>query len=374
MAGFEGSTGLNIHGQWFDQISATRHDQHVDADYHRLRCANIRAARESIRWPLVDTGLRYDFNSVLPFLKAAGKNGILLIHDLFHFGYPRSVDLFAPNFPDRFAEYCYSAARYVISHSEGPYFFTPVNEPSYFAWAAGEAALFAPFLRKQSWELKICLVRAAIAGINAIRGVCPEARIVNVDPVCRVVAPPGRPDLQQEADNFNNVVVFQAWDMLAGRLMPELGGSLSHLDIVGINYYWTNQWEIDAPGRPLAEEDGRKWPLRKIVRLIAERYGTEILLSETSHVGDERPAWIRMLAGEAEALLTHGIPLRGICIYPILSMPEWHDRRQWTHMGLWDLVPKSLTRVCYEPMFQALRKAQQRIALLSESRIPLRTV
>ena len=27
LAGFEGSTGINRHGQWFDQVEATQHDR-----------------------------------------------------------------------------------------------------------------------------------------------------------------------------------------------------------------------------------------------------------------------------------------------------------------------------------------------------------
>src|SRR5690606_21982968 len=53
-------------------------------------------------------------------------------------------------------------------------------------------------------------------------------------------------------------------------------------------------------------------------------------------------------------------PLGGICLYPILGMPEWHDRSQWAHMGLWDLEREQNVlerRVC-APMLEALRQAQ----------------
>ena len=69
------------------------------------------------------------------------------------------------------------------------------------------------------------------------------------------------------------------------------------------------------------------------------------------------------VAVEAEALLAEGVPLRGVCLYPILGMPEWHAPEEWTRMGLWDLVPQSPTlgRVLYEPMMAALREAQRRL-------------
>ena len=56
LAGFEGSTGYNRHGQWFDQVAATGHDRSVDQDYRDLAALGIHAARETVRWPLVDRG------------------------------------------------------------------------------------------------------------------------------------------------------------------------------------------------------------------------------------------------------------------------------------------------------------------------------
>jgi beta-glucosidase/6-phospho-beta-glucosidase/beta-galactosidase len=364
LAGFESATGYNAHCQWFDQIAATEHDQRADEDYRLLSAAGIRAAREAVRWPVVDVGGRYDFSSVLPPINAARQHGIELIFDLFHFGYPADVDLFAAEFSARFADYAYAAARFLAAHTDGPVYITPINEPSYFAWAAGEAALFAPHARERGWELKVCLMRGAIQGIEAIRAACPDARIINVDSLCRVVAPFDRPDLQHEADDFNNGAVMQGWDMLAGRLMPELGGSPQHLDIIGLNYYWTNQWELHRAGLPLDDADPRRWSLSQLVRAVSERYrGTDILLTETSHVEDMRPVWLRELAGECELLLREGVPLRGVCLYPALGMPEWHSRDVWTRMGLWDLQPADggLARVPHEPTLAALGEAQLRL-------------
>jgi hypothetical protein len=65
----------------------------------------------------------------------------------------------AAAFPGRFAEYCYAIARYIAARIDEPPAFTPLNEPSYFAWAAGDAALFAPHHQHRGWELKIALVR-----------------------------------------------------------------------------------------------------------------------------------------------------------------------------------------------------------------------
>ncbi len=361
LAGFEGSTGYNIHRQWFDQIDATQHDRFVDQDYTRLKEVAIRAAREAVRWPLVDNGGKFEFSTLQPFLEASRRHHIDIIYDLFHFGYPAYINLFSEDFPKRFAEYCYATANHISKNTTGVCYFTPVNEPSYFSWAAGEVGLFAPHKIGRGHELKRQLIRAAIEGIKAIRAACPRARIVNVDPVCRVVLPAGRPEMTEAVESFNANAVFQSWDMLSGRLHPELGGSRENLDIIGINYYWTNQWEWGKAGEPLADKDPRRWSLRQLIRLVWERYGAEMLITETSHINEMRSVWLRELAEEAEAILNEKIPLKGICLYPILGMPEWHYPEQWTQMGLWELVKDGeiLQRLPYPPMIEALQAAQR---------------
>lgn len=367
LAGFEGSTGYNRHNQWFDQVVATGHDRTVDSDYRDLSALGLHAARETVRWPLVDQRGRYDFSSLAPFVEAARRHEVEVIWDLFHYGYPTDIDLWGEDFPRRFADYCHAVGRYIAERTEGTTTFTPVNEPSFFAFAGGERGLFAPYGEGRGWELKVALCRAAIAGINALRDAAPGCRIVNVDPLCRVAVPRDRPDLAEEVRDFNERLVFQAWDMLAGRLLPELGGSPAHLDLVGINYYWTNQWEWriaplpNGEVPPLADDDDRRVSLSALVHAVWERYGHELIISETAHVGDQRGPWLREVAREAEAVLNLGVPLRGVCLYPILGMPEWHARDVWTPMGLWDPIthrePHGGRLIC-EEMFDALMSSR----------------
>jgi hypothetical protein len=361
LAGFECATGYNRHGEWIDQIAATQHDGQVFEDYALLREAGISAARESIRWPLVDHKGRYDFSSVRASLEAARENDLEIIWDLFHYGYPEDVDLFSDAFPRRFADYCHAAAEYVSRHTDGPCYFTPINEPSFFSWAAGHAGLFAPHRTGVGGELKVALIRAAIEGINAIWGACSGARIIQADPICRVVPPVGTTRVPAEAAHFNDSVVWESFDMLAGRLHPELGGSPRHLGVVGINYYWTNQWEVDRPEAPLEDDDPRRAPLRDLVRAAWKRYGNDVMITETGHRDEMRPVWLREVANECEALLEEGVPLRGVCLYPILGMPEWHCQDEWTRMGLWDVDNEApgLDRVPCQPMMAAFREAQR---------------
>lgn len=362
MAGFECATGRNAHGEWIDQVEATQHDRYADEDYALIAAAGLETAREAIRWPLADVRGRYDFRSVTPFLRAARTHDVEIIWDLFHYGYPEDVDLFHASFPERFAEYCHAAARFIHRHAPGPYYFTPVNEGSFFAWAGGEVGLFAPHQKGRGFELKVALARAALAAIPAILSACPGARIVNVDPVCRVVPPAGASrEVVLEAEAFNRGAVFEFLDMLAGKLMPDLGGSPERLDVVGLNYYATNQWELGSHTGPLAPDDPRRVSFALLVSEVFERYGNPVVVTETGHCDGMRCGWMNDIADAACELLDSGVPLLGVCLYPILGMPEWHDRATWARMGAWDLefTDGKLERRPHEPLLDALRRAHE---------------
>ena len=63
--------------------------------------------------------------------------------------------------------------------------------------------------------MKQALVRAALAGIEAILAVDARSRFIHCDPLVHVVAPSDAPHLRGEAEHFNNHVVHEAWDMIA---------------------------------------------------------------------------------------------------------------------------------------------------------------
>src|SRR5688500_5383717 len=155
LAGFECSTGVNVHGEAIDQLKATEHDRRAAEDYALLLDVGIGTIREGIRWPLVDRGGRYDFDSLGPFVRAARELGVEVIWDLFHYGYPEDLDPFSIHFAERLAAYAAAVARHLARELPGPLWFTPVNEGSYFSWAAGEVGCFAPHEHGRGYELKL---------------------------------------------------------------------------------------------------------------------------------------------------------------------------------------------------------------------------
>ncbi|MFN2469494.1 MAG: cupin domain-containing protein [Gaiellaceae bacterium] len=373
LGGFECSTHLTTEGHRLDLVAATQHDVQAREDYALCASVGIRAVREAARWPILDRGGKLDVDPIRRLARLGREAGLVQVWDVMHYGYPDDVDLFGPEFVGRFASFARAVAAAVRSETDGPTFYTPVNEISYNAWAAGEVGYMAPFARGRGSEVKRALVRAAIAGAEAVWEVDPGARMLTVEPLVRLHPPSGRSDLRAEADYFNEHVVPEAFDLLAGRLEPELGGSPAHLGIVGLNYYSGNQWTIavpEAPQRSLDWDDPDWTPLSELLLQVERRYGGPLILAETGSSGDSRAAWIEFLAREAARALELGVDLQGICLYPIVTSPDWEDPTAFFDGGLFDLSPQPdgrLRRVLNHPAAAALRAAQ---AVLDAENLP----
>ena len=372
LAGFECSSHVDLSGERRDLLALTHHDRLYREDYERVHSVGIRTVRDGVHWHLSDEcGRKYRFSHVEGRVAAARELGLSVIWDLFHYGYPDDLYPLHPSFVPRFGEYAYRFARWLRRRSDGPRFYVPVNEPSFFAWAGAEVGWFAPFIHGRGWDLKVVLAKAAIAGTEAIRAADPQARVLTADPVIHAVPPADEPDLAEDASIFNTYQ-YQFWDMLVGRLEPGLGGHPGYLDVVGVNYYPHNQWEHCRPGC-LAQDDPRRKPFRQILLDVYHRYRRPIVVTETASQGDFRPHWLRMIVEECLAAVEQGVDLQGICLYPIVDMPEWEGGRlgDFLHYSLWDLVPgpedlvpgpdgETLERELYTPYLEALRWGQRR--------------
>ena len=351
MGGFESACQINAKRQRIDMIAATQHDVQALHDYRLVRQLGIRTVRDAVRWHLIERKPgQYDFAALAPLAEAAQQEGVQVIWTLCHYGWPDDLDLFSAQFVNRFARYARAVAAYLLERSDAPLFISPINEISYFAWAIGTGCVFYPYTRGLDQEIKRQLVRASIAAIDAIREVDPRTRFVQPDPMIHVVPPAGRPDLEHAAA-AHRAGQFQAWDMLAGRIEPGLGGGPQYLDIVGVNFYHVNQWEHLAA--PLnwnhGERDPRWIPLHRLLKECHDRYQRPLVLTETSHVGEGRPAWMRDVATEVLRTIESGVPLEGVCLYPIIDRPDWDDEDWWHNSGLFDLQRTEdgrLERVC----------------------------
>jgi beta-glucosidase/6-phospho-beta-glucosidase/beta-galactosidase len=362
MAGFECSTFVWKDGERKDYVAATGHDRHLKSDLAAAMDLGFGVVREAIRWPQVDLGGgRYDWSSVKAVQDAATACKITPVWDLCHYGLPDGCDPFSDDCRKRFVDYCRAAAQFVTSSAEPPFFFTPINEITFFSAAATDLGWMYPFAKGREDELKRAMCRMSIEGAKAIREVEAGARMVHVDPIVHAVPPPDRPDLADEARDEEHREAFEAWDMLAGRLAPELGGSPHNLDIVGVNIYHYSQVQLDADKKReiLGPRDPRRKPLNELLQFAWDRYHRPIIIGETSGFQDNRAEWLRMTMEECLKALNAGVDLHGVCLYPFVDVPDWWTQK-WARIGIYDVADKDrFERVPYAPYIDELRRWQK---------------
>ncbi|SCX14985.1 putative glycosyltransferase EpsD [Agrobacterium sp. DSM 25558] len=355
--GFECSThrlrprdGQTI-GKRLDVIAATEHDIHAAEDYRQLASHSIRTVRDGLRWHLIEkTPGHYDWSSFTPMLNAAKDTNTQVIWDLLHYGWPDDIDIWSPHFVDRFARFAAAAAQVVKDQTDAIPYYSPVNEISFFSWGGGDAAYLNPFAHGRGFELKVQLAHAAIAAMGAILSVDPRARFVHCDPVINVITDPSRPWERGVAEGHRQSQ-FQGWDLLSGHMWPQIGGADKYLDIIGVNYYHNNQWIHGGP--PIDMDHPLYKPFRTILIEIYARYGKPIFVAETGIEGDRRASWASYIHQEVTAAMKQGVPIEGICLYPIVNHPGWDDDRACEN-GLLAAKFSNERRSVYAPLADAL--------------------
>jgi beta-glucosidase/6-phospho-beta-glucosidase/beta-galactosidase len=359
MGGFECSTHRLRAGRRLDVIAATAHDRFAREDYERLAAIGMRTMRDGVRWHLIERSpRRYDFSSLVPMLKAAREADVEVVWDLLHYGWPDDLDMFSDEFVRRFADFAGAFAEVATAEAHGPIWVVPVNEISFFAWAAGEIGIFNPFAHHRGDDVKFQLVRSAVAAIEAMHRVDPGIRIVHTEPMINVVPHQGRPHERAAAEG-HRLAQYAALDMIAGRVRPDLGGREEYLDVIGVNYYIHNQWVFPGghgttiePSQPLYR------PVWQMLKEVYERYRRPIFIAETGIEDDARPAWLRYIGYEIRRAIREGVGVEGLCLYPVVNHPGWDDDRH-CHNGLWDYPDANGEREIYEPLARELHAQQE---------------
>ncbi len=352
--GFECSTHRRFDGVRLDLIESTQHDRFAALDYRALQSFGMKASRDGIRWHLIEQSPnRYDWSSALSQIRAAQITGQTVIWDVLHYGWPDFLDFWSPQWVEHFARFARAFAQVLREESDGPHFFCVVNEPSFFAFAGGTHGFFAPYSHGRGWDFKRQLVRAIVAASDQIWDVLPAARLVQTDPIVHVET---LPDRLHEREMVGEIVgaQFEALDMLTGRICPELGGGERYLDVVGVNFYAQNQWFHPGGFHNLIPPSHHQYkPLNELLGWIWERYQRPVFIAETGTENEARPQWLAMIAREARAALLAGVPLEGMCIYPICNHPGWDNDRH-CHNGLLDYADPNGSREVYEPLAREL--------------------
>lgn len=352
MGGFEGADHVNESGRALDMAEASGHLDHLEDDHARAAAAGIGTVRESIGWRLAEGEPgRHDFARACRIAASARRAGLQVVWTLMHYGLPPDLGYLDDALIDRFA--CFAAAAVAALRDAGapPLVCNPINEIGFISWLVSQqqvgrrdagAGAGADAVRRETslvsgYDIKRRLVRASLAAVDAIRQVDPTVRFLHVEPVVHVVAPRARPGLTPSARKVANYQ-WQVWDLLCGRAEPELGGTPEALDLVGINHYHSGQWEVSTERRLLWHtRDPRRVPLAVLLDQVWRRYRRPMIVAETSHFGEGRADWLHEVAAEVRTARNQGVPLHGMCLYPLVDRPDWDDPDRWHRSGLWDV-------------------------------------
>ena len=344
MGGFECATHRRRDGARIDVLATTGHAACSAIDYRLLQQAGIRTVRDGLRWHLIEaTPGVYDWSSFLPMLDASLATGTQVLWDLCHWGVPHHIDVFSDEFAPRFAAFAGAAASLIRERSGGTHapvpFYCPVNEISFWSWVGGDMEGFAPHGRARGDELKGRLIEASLAAIEAVRKVDPRARFLQAEPIIHIAPEYADvPEYPEILDHVRGHVAgqYQAWDMLRGDLREHLGGTPEMLDIIGVNYYWNNQWVHGGDRMPPGHPDHR--PLHTMLQDLWQRYRRPIVISETGAESAAAVGWLGYIAAEIRQAQREGVEVLGVCLYPVMDYPGWDDERHCS-CGLIEVSP-----------------------------------
>lgn len=365
MAGFECTDKLNCFGNRVDFLSVTGHLDKLDEDYKNLSYLNFKTVREGIRWSVVESSpYQYNWKDVEKMIQHAKENNIQVVWDICHFGFPSDLTPLHPMFARRFAALCREFIKFYRSiDNNGTLVVTLFNEVSFLSWLGGDVCGTSPYLRRYGWDVKYHLMKAYIEGIEAIKEIDPDTRFMTTEPLINIVPPSSATKHQIREAARQNESQFEVLEMLSGKLCPELRGKPEYIDIIGCNYYYDNQWVAgtrDFLSWTNDDNDPRWLPLSTLIKKLFERYKRPIVLSETSHPKDHRPQWMDFVTRECKIAIEAGIPLWGICWYPIIDRPDWDHLQPWHNSGVWDIdnSTNQLIRRLHQPTADSIFNAQ----------------
>jgi beta-glucosidase/6-phospho-beta-glucosidase/beta-galactosidase len=366
-AGYECTAAKAENRQRLNLLQASRHDVYCREDYKLIKELNCYTVREGLNWSRIDKGSnQYDFSLFEHIMQIGKEEGIEQIWDLNHFDYPDYLNPFTDKFIESFVEYAKHALEILRKYISDTLYIAPVNETSFFAWIGADRGYWAPYRTGSTngYAFKKQLVKANIHAMKALRTLDQNIRFIHIDPFMRrIPKPPAGKHASEHCENFNTHARYEGWDMISGKVAPELGGSPEYLDIIGINYYVHNQeWVITPKNgtglihREMSWTDPHRVPFKEMLKEIYERYERPMVISETGSFGDKREKWwSRTLKEIDDARQT--LPIYGVCAYPTVDRPDWANFLV-SNSGLWDF--KSDDTECRRiPHDKSLEKIKQ---------------
>ena len=297
----------------------------ADRYYRWLRDLRIGTACEQVVWQLVDCGGDIDCEILRPALEAADRYGIQVIWDLSPSSAPEGLDSMSEDFPRRFAESCHAVTSYVSQWTGGSHFYrltgTPVSRD-----AAEQEGLRRP-VRGRPREARRQLVRATIAGCDAIWAADPSARIIHVaQGVAGAAVHSGSAAAAPRGQ-------IETWDMLTGSASPELGGRPRYLDIVALSFFSSReprrrrQTSVEGAARPTTLPT----TFHEIARDLYRRYERPMIVGEPPNV---RRSVLGDMLNEVCRAIALGVFFEGVCVDPLMEQRRTTGGTRSTDVGI----------------------------------------
>jgi beta-glucosidase/6-phospho-beta-glucosidase/beta-galactosidase len=99
-------------------------------------------------------------------------------------------------------------------------------------------------------------------------------------------------------------------------------------------------------------------PLHRLLADVHKRYGRPMLIAETGAEGCGRGSWLHYVCAQVEEAMEAGIPIQGICLYPIIDYPGW-DNERTCHVGLLSAADEQGRRSVHASLARELNRQQE---------------
>ena len=314
--GYEAASHLRGDHRRIDALRSSGHERWATLDHAILGSLGVRTVREALRWHLIGEGAR-DWSSAQAQIEAARATGMEVVWDICHWGMPAGIDVMALDWPKRLADFTHDAVAMMRREGCPVAGWVPVNEMSFWSWAGGQMGWFGPHQQGEGDALKRQLVQGHLAAVGALRALgCVEPVLV-AEPLIWI-APVD--DSEQEVAAALNFV-----ERSHDAVRWVLEADPTAIDVLGLNYYPHNQWVMHGPR--LEANDPRRRGLASLLAEVARRVPLPIVLTETGAEEPDGDAWLAAVGGEVAEALAAGVPLEGVCVYPVTDYLGWDDER-----------------------------------------------
>ena len=118
----------------------------------------------------------------------------------------------------------------------------------------------------------------------------------------------------------------------------------------------------------IVPSDPRYRHVSAMLQEVYERYRKPVFVAETGIEDATRPAWLRYMCKEVFSACAAGVPVEGLCLYPIVNHPGWDDDRH-CYNGMFDYADEHGNRAVYEPLARELARQQENVEALRAGRV-----